>query len=73
MGVVGDWYVDEAARGHGVGAALLAELERRFADAGCEVMESATWSFNRGARAAHLALGFDEVQVTYRKRLGKGG
>jgi GNAT superfamily N-acetyltransferase len=68
-GIVGDWYVDEAARGLGIGAALVDALERRFVEAGCQVMESATWSFNPGARAAHLALGFHEVQVTYRKAL----
>jgi phosphinothricin acetyltransferase len=71
-GVVGDWYVDEAARGHGAGRALLEALERSFADAGCEVIESATWSFNPGARAAHLALGFREVQITYRKAIARG-
>ncbi len=69
-GVVGDWFVDEEARGAGVGAALLEALEAHFAAAGCEVMESATWAFNQGARAAHEALGFDEVQVVYRKRIG---
>ncbi len=68
-GIVGDWYVDEAARGTGVGKQLLATLEAIFRDAGCDAMESATWTFNEGARAAHLALGFREVQVTYRKPL----
>ncbi|MBC7173033.1 MAG: GNAT family N-acetyltransferase, partial [Polyangiaceae bacterium] len=68
-GTLGDWYVDEAARGTGAGRALLVELERRFVEAGCEVMESATWTFNEGARAAHEALGFKEVQVVYRKRI----
>jgi L-amino acid N-acyltransferase YncA len=68
-GTVGDWYVDEPSRGTGAGKALLAELERIFVEAGCEVMESATWSFNHPARAAHEALGFREVQVVYRKRI----
>ncbi len=68
-GTVGDWYVDESERGTGAGRALLDELARRFADAGCEVMESATWAFNEGARAAHEALGFREIQVVYRKRI----
>jgi len=68
-GVVEDWYVMPEARGAGVGASLLRELEARFAAAGCEVIESATWSGNEGARRAHDALGFREIRVMYRKRL----
>lgn len=68
-GVVEDWYVVPASRGTGAGASLLRELEGRFAAAGCEVVESATWSANEGARRAHDALGFREVRVMYRKRI----
>lgn len=68
-GVVEDWYVMPKARGTGVGALLLRELQARFAAAGCEVIESATWSGNEGARRAHDALGFREIRVMYRKRL----
>lgn len=68
-GVVEDWFVEEEARSAGVGALLLRELERRFAGAGCEVVESATWSGNDGARTAHDALGFREIRVMYRKRI----
>ncbi len=68
-GVVEDWYVEESARGSGVGKQLLTELERRFADAGCQVIESATWSGNDAARRAHDAMGFREIRVIYRKRV----
>jgi ribosomal protein S18 acetylase RimI-like enzyme len=68
-GVVEDWYVAPELRGSGVGALLLREIEERFAAAGCEVIESATWSGNEGARRAHDALGFREIRVMYRKRL----
>lgn len=68
-GVIEDWYVVPVARGAGVGALLLQELERRFAGAGCEVIESATWSGNEGARRAHDALGFREIRIVYRKRV----
>lgn len=68
-GVVEDWYVVPEARGSRVGALLLSELEGRFAAAGCEVIESATWSGNEGARRAHDALGFREIRVMYRKRI----
>lgn len=68
-GIVEDWYVDEDARGNGVGKQLLAEIESRFVDAGCQVIESATWTGNTGARRAHDALGFREIRVIYRKRV----
>ena len=70
-GIVEDWYVMPGARGKGVGAQLLGELEARFAAAGCDVVESATWSGNEGARRAHAALGFREIRVIYRKRVGR--
>jgi GNAT superfamily N-acetyltransferase len=66
-GVVEDWYVVPQSRGSGAGALLFAEIEDRFAAAGCEVIESATWSGNEGARRAHDALGFREIRVMYRK------
>jgi len=68
-GVVEDWYVVPASRDTGAGASLLRELEGRFAAAGCEVIESATWSANEGARRAHDALGFSEIRIIYRKRI----
>ena len=66
-GVVEDWYVVPESRGSGVGELLLREIEERFAAAGCELVESATWSGNEGARSAHDALGFREIRVMYRK------
>jgi len=68
-GVVEDWYVVRQSRGTGVGGLLLRELERRFVASGCQIIESATWSANEGARKAHDALGFHEIRVIYRKRL----
>lgn len=68
-GVVEDWYVAPEARGVGIGAALLQELEARFIGAGCDVIESATWTSNENARRVHEALGFREIRVVYRKRV----
>lgn len=68
-GIVEDWYVVPESRGSGVGALLLKELEQRFIDEGCQLIESGTWSGNEGARRAHDALGFHEIRVIYRKRL----
>jgi GNAT superfamily N-acetyltransferase len=68
-GIVEDWYVEDTARGTGVGALLLSELEKRFIERGCQAIESATWSGNEGARHVHEALGFREIRVIYRKLL----
>lgn len=68
-GIMGDWYVDESVRGHGVGKALVDGLEAAFRESGCDTFESATWAFNKGARKAHAALGFHEIQIIYRKVL----
>lgn len=68
-GIIEDWYVEESARGSGVGKRLLDELERRFVDGGCQVIESATWSGNEAARRVHDAMGFREIRVIYRKRV----
>lgn len=68
-GVVEDWYVAPEARGVGIGAALLQELEARFIAAGCDVIESATWTSNESARRVHEALGFREIRVIYRREV----
>jgi GNAT superfamily N-acetyltransferase len=67
--VIEDWYVLPAERGNGVGKLLLETLIERFRLAGCQVVESGTWAFNEGARKAHLALGFNEIEIKFRKRL----
>lgn len=68
-GVVEDWFVEPSARGQRIGAALLAALEDVFREARCDLIESATWSFNEGAIKAHQALGFEPYQVRFRKPL----
>ena len=68
-GVVEDWYVEPLHRSRGVGTRLLDALEARFRSAGCQVVESATWSSNDRARSAHTGRGFHEVRIMYRKRL----
>jgi len=68
-GVVEDWYVEAEHRGAGIGRMLLEALAAAFVEEGCQVLESATWPFNRGARDAHEALGFYAVEIRYRKRL----
>lgn len=65
-GIVEDWWVEPEERGQGMGRALIEGLMSAFRRAGCSVAESLTWAANSGARAAHLAAGFVEVQVRYR-------
>ena len=68
-GVVEDWYVLPNYRGRRLGAKLLKAFEEELRKSGCDVLDSATWSANEGARRAHEALGFNEMRVVYRKRL----
>lgn len=68
-GVVEDWFVHPHARRHGVGKALLETLEAIFREAKCTVIESATFPLNRLARSAHERMGFEEIEVRYRKKL----
>ena len=68
-GVVEDWFVEPAVRGQGVGAALLGALEDVFRETRCDLIESATWTFNESSVRAHTALGFEPYQVRFRKPL----
>lgn len=68
-GVVGDWLVEESARGAGVGRRLFETLEAIFREAGCGLVEVATWPFNEGTRQALRQLRYEEIQITYRKAL----
>jgi GNAT superfamily N-acetyltransferase len=68
-GVVEDWYILPAERGHGAGKRLIETLVAQFRSAGCQVVESGTWAFNEGARRAHEKLGFTEIEIKFRKRL----
>jgi len=70
-GVVGDWYVDESVRGAGIGRRLFETLETIFVEAGCGLVEVATWPFNEGTRKALDRLGYSEIQITYRKEFGE--
>ncbi len=68
-GVVEDWFVLASERGRDVGQQLFEALTAHFKGAGCDVIESGTWAFNEGARKAHAALGFTEIEIKFRKRL----
>lgn len=65
------WYVDPPVRGIGVGRALVDAATRLANDAGFAEIASDSELENPGAIAAHLALGFDEIErvVCFRKLL----
>jgi aminoglycoside 6'-N-acetyltransferase I len=65
------WFVEPAARGRGVGAALVRGVEDWGRVQGCTELGSDTTIDNAGSAAAHRALGFDEVEriICFRKAL----
>jgi L-amino acid N-acyltransferase YncA len=62
-------YVAEAARGSGVGLALLELLVERSEDAGYWTLTAGVFPENEASLRVHLACGFREVGV--RERLGQ--
>jgi aminoglycoside 6'-N-acetyltransferase I len=72
VGYLEGWFVDEAYRGRGVGAALMRAAEDWARAQGCTEFGSDTWLDNSASEAAHKALGFEEVDrvITFRKTLG---
>ena len=65
------WFVDEAARRQGVGAALVDAVAAWGRAQGCTELASDTEIENRDSIAAHRSLGFDEVEriVCFRRPL----
>jgi len=70
----GIWTLPELRR-TGVGAALLAEIERFFTHMGFRELCSDALTTNKGSRQAHAEWGFSETEtvVYFRKPLGDGG
>jgi aminoglycoside 6'-N-acetyltransferase I len=65
------WYVDEAHRRHGIGAALVAAAEAWARKQGCTEFGSDALLENEISAVAHKALGFEEVECIrcFKKRL----
>jgi len=62
-------YVGAAARGRGVGRALLEALIRSTEEAGIWTIETGIFPENTASLALHMAVGFREVGI--RERLGR--
>jgi aminoglycoside 6'-N-acetyltransferase I len=65
------WYVEPAARGKGVGAALMQAAEDWARSKGFVELASDTEAENQGSRRAHASCGFTEVEhlIKFRKSL----
>ena len=57
------WYVDDVARGKGVGAALVGASEEWARSQGCTELASAAELENAASAEAHRAVGFTEVGI----------
>lgn len=71
VGYLEGWFVEEAHRRQGVGAALMRASEEWAKTQGCTEMASDTWQDNEGSQRAHESLGYEVVDrvVTFRKSL----
>jgi aminoglycoside 6'-N-acetyltransferase I len=65
------WYVEESARGRGIGRALMRAAEDWARARGFTELASDSELDNAGAQKAHMRCGFEEVDrvVKFRKRL----
>jgi len=71
VGYIEAWYVAEHLRGQSVGRDLIYAAEQWAREKGCREMASDTWLENESSIAAHLRLGYQEVErlVHFMKRL----
>ena len=71
VGYIEAWYVAEHLRGQNVGRDLVYAAEQWAREKGCREMASDTWLENESGIAAHLRLGYQEVErlVHFVKRL----
>ena len=71
VGFLEGWFVTEPLRGQGIGGRLVAAAEAWARKRGLTEFASDTWLHNHAGQAAHLALGFEEVErlVAFRKSL----
>ena len=71
VGYIEAWYVDEHIRGQKLGRELVYAAEQWAREKGCKEMASDTWLENESSIAAHVRLGYLEVErlVHFVKRL----
>jgi len=71
VGYLEAWYVDDKMRRRGIGRALISSAEDWARSQGCTEFASDTELDNETSTLAHLALGFEEVEIMrcFRKTL----
>ena len=69
VGRVSVMIVDEAYRGRGVGALLVAEAERRLAERGCKIVEVTSNMRRERAHQFYEKLGYGRTSFRFMKRL----
>lgn len=62
VGYIEGWYVDEDLRGQGMGRMLMRAAEDWAREQGLREMASDTWLDNETSIAAHLKMGYEEVE-----------
>jgi aminoglycoside 6'-N-acetyltransferase I len=62
VGYIEGWFVDEDLRGQGMGRVLVKAAEDWAREQGLKEMASDTWLDNEVSVAAHLKLGYEEVE-----------
>jgi aminoglycoside 6'-N-acetyltransferase I len=69
------WYVEPALQGRGIGRALVDAAERHARAEGHHEIASDTELANTASIAAHLALGYEEIErvVCFRRSLRSKG
>lgn len=71
VGYIEGWFVEEGARGRGIGRALMEAAAAWAWSQGCRELASDSEISNELGQRAHLALGFEEVErvVLYRRAI----
>jgi aminoglycoside 6'-N-acetyltransferase I len=62
VGYIEGWWVDEDLRGQGLGKSLVKTAENWARSQGLHEMASDTWLENEVSIAAHLKMGYEEVE-----------
>jgi len=72
FGLLEDVFVDESARGGGIGTALVNEVISAAKEAGCYKVIATSRSSRPRVHALYESLGFENYGVEFRMNLGSG-
>jgi GNAT superfamily N-acetyltransferase len=71
FGLLQSLFVEEAARGRGLGRAFVEEVERWLADQGVDEIRTDTWEFEGGPRGFYEALGYRTARRELTRTIGR--